>query len=173
MKKIKLGLVVGCFFFSVFSAIAAELKFVVVDIQTVVNESKAGKESIAQLKKKFQKDETNLKNQENRIQNLRRELQQSSLLKKSAKEKKQEELIKIQQIFNREREVFFQKVNVEEKKLRDKILAEIRVIVNKISKKKKYDYVFERNIERFILFSKSNIKNITKEIIKEYDKTKK
>ena len=117
MKKIKLGLVVGCFFFSVFSAIAAELKFVVVDIQTVVNESKAGKESIAQLKKKFQNDETNLKNQENRIQNLRRELQQSSLLKKSAKEKKQEELIKIQQIFNREREVFFQKVNVEEKKL--------------------------------------------------------
>ena len=64
-------------------------------------------------------------------------------------------------------------MNVEEKKLRDKILAEIRVIVNKISKKKKYDYVFERNIERFILFSKSNIKNITKEIIKEYDKTKK
>ena len=55
-----------------------------------------------------------------------------------------------------------------EKKLKIKLISG-----KKNSKEKKYDYVFERNIERFILFSKNNIKNITKEIIKEYDKTKK
>ena len=59
------------------------------------------------------------------------------------------------------------------KKLRDEILTEIRIIINKMSKKKKYDYVFEKNIERFILFSKNSIKDITQEVLREYDKTKK
>ena len=39
-----------------------------------------------------------------------------------------------------------------------------------MSKKKKYDYVFEKNIERFILFSKNSIKDITQEVIREYFK---
>ena len=68
---------------------------------------------------------------------------------------------------------FFKKVGTEEKKLRDEILTEIRAIINTRSKKKKYDYVFEKNIERFILFSKNSIKDITQEVIREYDKTKK
>ena len=167
-----MGLVVGLLFFSIFSAIAAELKFVVVDLQKVINESEAGKDSVAKLKKKFQNDEQNLKNQEKRIQTLQRELQQSSLLKQSAKVKKQEELFKIQQIYTRDRESFFQKVGVEERKLRDKILGEVKVLIENISKKKKYDYVFEKNIERFILFSKNDIKDITQAIIREYDKKK-
>ena len=66
-----------------------------------------------------------------------------------------------------------EKVGAEEKKLRDEILTEIRIIINKMSKKKKYDYVFEKNIERFILFSKNSIKDITQEVLREYDKTKK
>ena len=82
-------------------------------------------------------------------------------------------LISVQQIYTQDREVFFKKVGAEEKKLRDEILTEIRIIINKMSKKKKYDYVFEKNIERFILFSKNSIKDITQEVLREYDKTKK
>ena len=173
MKKVGLGLSVVLLFFTAFSAFAAEAKFVVIDLQTVINGSKAGQHSISQLKKKFQSSEQKLKSQEVRIQTLQRELQQSSLLKKSAKVKKQDELFKIQQIYTRDREIFFKKVGAEEKKLRDEILAEIRIIINKTSKKKKYDFVFEKNIERFILFSKNNIKDITQEVIRDYDRTKK
>ncbi len=170
MKKIKLGLVLGLLFMSAFPAIAAQVNFVVVDLQTVINGSKAGKDSISQLKKKFQNDEQSLKSQEQKIQTLQRELQQSSLLSQTAKVKKQEELFRIQQIYTRNKEFFFQKVGLEEKRLRDKILGEVRILIEKISKKKKYDYVLEKNIERFILFSKNNIKDITQEIIREYDK---
>ena len=162
MKKIGLVLAVMLLFFTTFPAFAAGTKFVVVDLQKVINDSKAGQSSISQLKNKFLSSEQSLKNQELRIQTLRNELQQSSLLKKSAKEKKQDELFKVQQIYTQDREVFFKKVGAEEKKLRDEILTEIRIIINKMSKKKKYDYVFEKNIERFILFSKNSILNFQK-----------
>ena len=167
MKKIGLVLAVMLLFFTTFPAFAAGTKFVVVDLQKVINDSKAGQSSISQLKNKFLSSEQSLKNQELRIQTLRNELQQSSLLKKSAKEKKQDELFKVQQIYTQDREVFFKKVGAEEKKLRDEILTEIRIIINKMSKKKKYDYVFEKNIERFILFSKNSMKENSKEILVE------
>ena len=173
MKKIGLSLAVMLLFFTTFPAFATETKFVFVDLQRVINESNIGKYSVSQLKKKFQNGERNLQNQERRIQTLQRELQQSSLLKESARIKKQDELFKIQQIYTRDREFFFKKVGTEEKKLRDEILTEIRAIINTRSKKKKYDYVFEKNIERFILFSKNSIKDITQEVLREYDKTKK
>ena len=103
-------------FFTAFSVFDAEAKFVVIDLQTVINGSKAGQHSISQLKKKFQSSEQKLKSQEVRIQTLQRELQQSYLLKKSAKVKKQDELFKIQQIYTRDREIFFKKVGSRLKK---------------------------------------------------------
>ena len=54
MKKVGLGLSVVLLFFTAFSVFAAEAKFVVIDLQTVINGSKAGQHSISQLKKKFQ-----------------------------------------------------------------------------------------------------------------------
>ena len=76
MKKIGLVLAVMLLFFTTFPA---GTKFVVVDLQKVINDSKAGQSSISQLKNKFLSSEQSLKNQELRIQTLRNELQQSSL----------------------------------------------------------------------------------------------
>lgn len=156
---------------SLFSNISAtELKIAIIKLQEVINESNVGKRSKKILKDRFTTEEDSLKKQEKSITNLQKELEQSSLLKESAKLEKQKNLLELRRSFVNNRDIFLQKVRKAEQTYTNTILGEIETLVQKIGEKMDYDFILEQNIERFILFSKYPVVDITEEIIIEYNK---
>jgi len=140
-----------------------------VDIQRVLVTIKEGKAVRDKLKKRFDEKQKIVKKEEAAIRKLQEDLKkQAMVLNDKAKAKKEKEIqmrfMKLQQ-----QTMGFQKeIQALENKYKKPILNKLRGIITEVSKKAGVDMTFESSTAP-IVYAK-NEKDLTDEIIKEYDK---
>ncbi len=167
MKKITLVLLFALSIASI--GYSANIKLATVEIQKIIDESEKGQASKEKLKKEFKIKEDSLKAKETSLRQLQNQLQ-LGLLKASAKAEKQAEFEALQRIYTQESNEFLQAVRKAEQEQTRIILKDLKRIVEKFGKKQGYNYIVEKSIEQFILFTKNPLDDVTDKIIKEYDK---
>lgn len=140
-----------------------------VDIQRVLVTINEGKAVRDKLKKRFDEKQKIVKKEEAAIRKLQEDLKkQAMVLNDKAKAKKEKEIqmrfMKLQQ-----QTMGFQKeIQALENKYKKPILNKLRGIITEVSKKAGVDMTFESSTAP-IVYAK-NEKDLTDEIIKEYDK---
>jgi len=145
MKKVFLS-VLAVLFLGVF-AYAEELKIGYVDIEKVFNQYSGTKTAKEKLKKDVDKEQKLLEQEKNAIKKELDELEKKSAVldKKQLNAKKEELQQKAEQLQEKTLDVQ-QKLIAKEKELTANIIDEIRAIIAKVGKEKKYDYIFEKTI---------------------------
>ncbi len=145
MKKVLLG-VLAVLFFGVL-VYAQELKIGYVDIEKVFNQYSGTKSAKEKLKKDVEKEQKALEQEKDAIKKELDELDKKSAVmdKKQLSAKKEELQKKAEQLQMKTLDVQ-QKLLTKEKELTANIIDEIRAIIAKIGKEKKYDYIFEKTM---------------------------
>lgn len=148
MKKVLL--VIFAVVFLGVLAYAQELKIGYVDIEKVFNQYSGTKSAKEKLKKDVEKEQKILEQEKDAIKKELDELDKKSSVmdKKQANEKKDALQKKAEQLQMKTLEVQ-QKLLTKEKELTANIIDEIRAIIAKIGKEKKYDYIFEKTMLLF------------------------
>lgn len=145
----------------------AQAKIGVVDMEEAVNNTKAGKRAQAELKRKVEKYEKELKTTRDKIQKLQKELENSAmLLKPEAKITKQRDLERMVRQFQERQRDASQDMNAAQREAFKPILQKMRGIISEIGKKGGYALVTET---RTVLYA-PNSANITNQVIAAYDK---
>jgi outer membrane protein len=145
MKKV-LMIVFAVLFSGVF-IFAQELKIGYVDIEKVFNQYSGTKTAKEKLKKDVEKEQNILEQEKNAIKKELDELEKkSSILDKKQLTAKKEELQKKAEQLQAKTLDVQQKLLTKEKELTSNIIDEIRAIIAKIGKEKKYDYIFEKTM---------------------------
>ena len=145
----------------------AQAKIGVVNMEEAVNNTKAGKRAQAELKRKAEKYEKELKDMQAKIKKLAKEMENAGmLLKPEAKVTKQREYERmVRQLQERDREAR-QDINLAQREAFKPILQKMRAILDEIGKKGGYALITET---RAVLYA-PNSANITKQVIAAYDK---
>jgi outer membrane protein len=166
MKKLSILLSVILLSLS-FNASAAELKIAVVDIQAVLQESKAAKDIREKIKKKRDKYQDEITNEEEKLRSEEQKLaSQSGVLSKEAFEQKREEfkekLIKVQ------RDVQEKRANLDNdlSSSLGQVQAVVFEIIADLSKEKGFELAIPTSQ---ILYSDEGL-NITEDVLKRLNK---
>jgi len=78
--------------------------------------------------------------------------------------------MKLQQELRADMQKAQAKFNKDQQKHTQKIIGDLRTVVEQVAKKKKYDLVLERQMAQGILYQSFKIDNISKDVLKAYDK---
>jgi outer membrane protein len=178
-------------FLSIFLAFAyaghaesANVKLGVVDVERVLRVSKVGRaesSSVEREKKRLQsairKKEDELRILANKVRDLQVEIEQKSAIwRQEEKERKAFDLRSQRRELVREQDNFRRLVRESERDLRErgriarnKLLKEVRVIIEEIAKNEKFDIVLNFG---FVLFVNPRV-DLTERVIKLYDQKKK
>lgn len=156
---------------SLFISTPVFAKFVVgkVDIQRILLSVNEGKRVRDQLKKKFEQKQKVLKTEESAIRKEQESFEKrKNLLSDQKKEEGgrgiQEKILKLQQ-----KSVQYQKeMQGMENKLKKPILEKLKDIIDQVSKKEGVDITFEVSTAPVVYAKES--KDLTNEVIKQYDK---
>lgn len=145
MKKFLL--IVFAFLFSCIFIFAEELKIGYVDIEKVFNQYSGTKTAKEKLKKDVEKEQKLLEKERDEIKKELDELdKKSSIMDKKQYNTKKEELQKKAEQLQAKILDVQQKLLTREKELTSNIIDEIRAIIAKVGKEKKYDYIFEKSM---------------------------
>ncbi len=147
----------------------AGVKIGVINMQKVLGTIKAGKAVKATLDKSVKAKQKQLKKEEGELKKLQSSIQkQSSLLSKKALAKKENEL-RTRYIALQKKSVDFEKqIRKQEAELKKPIIKNLNPIIDSVSKSKNVDITFDL-LSAPIFYAKEKI-NITKDVIKAYDK---
>ncbi len=157
-------------FFWSLPVMAETLKVAVVDVQYCLLNSKEGKRSRNFLEKRAKAQGQELKKKEKTLFQKSKELQESLMLSPDQKQRKQEELIKLQQELRRDAQMAQSKFGKEQQSHTQKIISDLRTIIDQVAKKKGLDIVVEAQIAQGFLYTRFKPLDITKEVVKAYDK---
>ena len=149
---------------------AADLKLAFVDLQYCIQNSKEGKRSRTFLEKQAKSQGEGLKKKEQSLIQKSKALQNSLMMSPEQKQSKQQELMKLQQELRADMQKAQAKFNKDQQKHTQKIIGDLRTVVEQVAKKKKYDLVLERQMAQGILYQSFKIDNISKDVLKAYDK---
>ncbi len=143
----KLLLVVLAILFLCVVAYAEGLKIGYVDIEKVFNQYSGTKTAKEKLKKDVEKEQKALEQEKDAIKKELDELDKKSSImdKKQLSAKKDELQKKAEQLQMKTLDVQ-QKLLTKEKELTSNIIDEIRAIIARIGKEKKFDYIFEKTM---------------------------
>jgi outer membrane protein len=145
MKKL-LAVILAVALFGVVSY-AQELKIGYVDIEKVFNQYSGTKTAKEKLKKDVEREQKALEQEKDAIKKELDELdKKSSIMDKKQLSTKKEELQKKAEQLQAKTLDVQQKLLTKEKELTSNIIDEIRAIIAKIGKEKKYDYIFEKTM---------------------------
>lgn len=153
-------------------ALAAEQKIGLIDVMRAVNESEAGKKSIAELEALKKAKEASVNERIKPIEKLRSELEaKGSVLSKEARKQKEEEYAKQA----REAQKLFAEAENEMKKKYDELyggnLREVRAIIDQVAKAEKFTIIFDKNESGALVMD--NSVDITDKVIQKYNASKK
>lgn len=147
---------------------AAGLRIAVVDLNTALNESEAGKRSKKILRADKAQMESELKAKETSLKEAREELDNNILLTGAARAEREDELR------NKERQLR-NAVQQAQKELQDKerrytetIFNELKTVINLVSKEDGWDIVLEKASSQVILYSSFEMEDITDKVIERY-----
>ncbi len=150
---------------------AADLKIAVIDFQTVLAQSKEGKRSQKFLQAQATAKGKELKKKEKRLVQLDKELRESLMLSPEAKNQKIQTLQRLSAEFQKEKQAAQRQLQGDQKTHMAKIVGDLKSIVERVSKKGKYDLVLNSQLTQGIVFTTMKIDNITPQVIKAYDKS--
>lgn len=174
MRKYSCPLFALIFLFFLYGpAMAADsTKIGVVDLQRCIQESIEGKRAKDELQKKKDSMQKKLDERQNKLLELKNELEkQGMMLSMGAKEDKEKEFERQR----REFKYFYDDISNEMRKAEDEVkkvlLGELEKVVLDIGVKGNFTLIFERRSSGIMYLQKAV--DITDEIIKAYDRTKK
>jgi Skp family chaperone for outer membrane proteins len=172
MKSYKIILTLFFVFFSsvVFGKSGDDLLIGYINMSKAINLSDEGKRSRKFLEpqsKQIDKLKSDLKGIEAEGAQIRNNI----MLNEASKAKKIEEIIKSYQL--QQRKIIKAENEFREDELRhtQKIFKDLKKVVEKLAKKKKYDFVVESIIKQSIIFTKYKMIDITEEAIEAYNKS--
>lgn len=153
-----------------FSSLAADpVKFGSMDMQKALNESEAGKKAKSDLEALIKSKESIINEKSKVGEKLRDELEkQSSVLSAEARKSKENELEKLLREYQRAVQDSQAEVKKKEGELTEKIIKELREIVEKIGEEEGYTLIIERGL---VLYSNKGI-DLTDTVIKKYNELK-
>ena len=159
MRSIKIILISLLLLFSFQNKLFSEIRYV--DFKYVLNESKAGKEAQAYLKKKLDNGVKGLKNKEKTIQDEEKNIiKQKKVISAEEYKKKVTELRKKVSSLQTERNNLLDSISEQRSKARTELLKTLNPIIKDYMKEKKIRLVLEK---KSILLADENL-DITKEI---------
>ncbi len=159
------------------SADAAEpFKMGVVDPQSVLENSKAGKKALEGLKEHVATRQKLLARDEEELRNYEKQLkeQASKLTEAEKKEKENQFRAKIQDYQKRAQE-FNQELQRKQKELADEYMKKIAVATQTMAEKGGFSLVVDKGSEqtvKIVIYNKDTI-DLTDQVIKEFDRTNK
>ncbi len=171
--------------FMLTSAEAAEFKMGVVDPQSVLEKSKAGKRALEGLKeyvatrqKLLAREDEDLRNNEKQLKELfqdkPKDQQQPKLTDAEKKEKESQFRTKVQDFQKRAQE-FNMELQKKQKELVDEYMKKISTATQAVAEKGGVSIVVDKGSEqtvKIVIYSKDTI-DLTEQVIKEFDKTNK
>lgn len=155
---------------------AADFKMGVVDPQSVLEKSKAGKRALDGLKeyvsirqKLLAKDEEDLRNQERQLK------EQASKWSDAEKKEKETQFRTKVQDFQKRAQDFNQELQKKQKELVDEYMKKISVATQTVAEKGSVALVVDKGSEqtvKIVIYNKDTI-DLTNQVIKEFDRTNK
>jgi outer membrane protein len=147
----------------------AEVIVGIVDIQKIITSVKEGKSVMDTLKKSFDDKKAKLQKKEDEIKKMQEAFQKQSLVLSDAEKGKKQQQMQEEVMKLREQTMEYQKdIQKQEADLKKPILDKLKDIIEGVSKKEKVDFTIE--ISSSPLVYAQNKKELTQEVIKEYDK---
>ena len=145
------------------------VKIGVIDIQKILQESKATKKAQSIYKKDFESKRTLLNSSEKKIQRLEEDLKDNrKTLSVDARKEKEENLAKQVKEYKRLAADMDEELKKKDVELTSKLLAEIGEIVQALLKKEQYTVILQR--DKVVAFDEAV--DITEKVIKIYDEEK-
>jgi outer membrane protein len=171
MKKIiKLGLSLAVFVFliSTVPAFAADdIKIGIVDVKTVIKESKAGKKAKSKMEDEIADRKKTLDKKEKAVKKLAKELQDEKY--KMAREKKAERLNKDIKELKRLKADYQEEIKRMDRRLGIKLANEILDVARKVGKKEGYTIIIQNNPD--IVYLGDGV-DITGKVLKEFERSR-
>jgi len=168
MKKIFLVLLATLITFVYSQALE---KIAYVNVQKIMNESTVGKKLKKDIENSIKNYQKRFENLQKKIENLQKQLE-SPVLSEKGKEKKKEEIRKLQRQFVQLQMEAEQKLNEKKVQAEKKMVDDLRNVVKKYSDKRGIDIVFFGGLRNGILYADKSI-DITTDILKLYNKSSK
>lgn len=169
MKKIVLFLIVSLF---AFSAHAAEVKIAYVNLKKTLHESDRGKEALKILENIVNIKQSLIDEKRDEIKKLDEEIaKQASILTRESLERKQQQRGTLIRDFQRIVKDSEEEVQKKEVEFFQKILLDLRKLINEIGETGEYTAIFE-TVEGGILYMPKKL-DLTDEVIKKFNETTK
>lgn len=166
MKKTLISFFAVLFTLGFACASFAETKIAVVDLQSVLNNSKKGKEAIKMLEGEFEKKKQDLDQMEKGLQGLQDEItKRAAFWSDKIKAEKEEEFNKKLKDWRRMQVDLKDEFETKNKKFTDKILMDIIELVRETGKNDGYDIVIEKQNAIYV----GNTVDLTPRVIQLYD----
>ena len=148
----------------------AQEKFAYVDVQKIMNQSKKGEKLRKEIEQKLEYYKKKAEELEKKAKSIQKQMESPALSEKG-KQKKQEELQKIEQEFLVLQKKAQMELNEMKMKAEKKMLDDIKRIVKKYSEKNNIDIVFIGGQLSALLYADKKL-DITDIILKMYDEEK-
>ena len=148
---------------------AENIKIGVVDFQSVLNLSEAGKRSKKILYASKEQKENELKSTGVSLKKENDALQKNIMLTETAKKAKQKDLLMREKKWRSAFKMAERDLQKKQIKASESIFNEVQTVINLVAKERKFDFVIEKSTARAILFSRSKMEDITDDIIKRYN----
>jgi outer membrane protein len=160
--------IVTCFIFTG-PLYAADVKIGVIDTQRIMRESKATRNAMAMFSKDVEARKNTLNAKQKEIQTLQEEIKNKEKdMAESVRKEKNEKLGQEIKEFNRLKSDFEEELKKKDTELTQRLLKEIRDVVNEYRKKENYAIIHDKQT----LVSYDEAIDITDKIIKLYDVVK-
>ncbi len=151
------------------SAKAADTKIAYASLQKALNEGIAGTKAKETLKEEAKKLEDALNVKQEELKKLKDEIEKKkNVWNKETREAKEKEFDAKKQDFQKQYVKYGEELNKKKQETEQKIIDELRGIVEELAKKKGLTFVFEKSIGG-LLYAPEDL-DITDEVIKEHNK---
>lgn len=148
---------------------AEAIRIAIVDFQKVLVRSEAGKRSRKMLMVSKKQKENELKSAGEQLKKESDSLKNNILLTDTAKAKKRKALLDRERKLRMDFKAAERKLQREQMKASESIFTQVQTVINLIAKEQKFDFVVEKSTARTILFSSSEMVDITAKVIERYN----
>lgn len=150
------------------SALAADFKIGIVDLQKALNESSAGKKAKDQFKGEFDKMQNGLKGEKDALDRLKDDLDKKSVvLNDDQRKTKMEDFERRRRDLRRKLEDSDAELRKKDQELTGSILKDLAVVIQEIGEREGYTVILE-NSSSSVLYGSKSI-DITESVIKAFD----
>jgi len=147
-------------------------KIVVIDMQKVLRNSKAGKQAMQELNKKFEALKKQLQAKQKELQTFKQDIEKKApLMNEEARAEKERQYKKMLRDFKDKSDDAQYEMRQAESKKMEPILKQLEKVVTKIGKEKHYMLILEKNMPGMYYVAPDA--EITDYVIKQFDSSKK